>query len=672
VPLEEDWTKVLAYGERVRRITYEEANNNVSSSIFPIIEEYRPRTYILPHLHQLTWKAETPAGLDRAQIFLNPELQGLILEVGTKFPQLNSFLTDMCSRTNLTTFSFTSPTPLSGAFTELLLPQAALEKVTLAAPGALSPDVGRWLASLPKLKNLRLDLSGRSVIAVEGFFDDIGPRSGDSTPSSVGSTDSGVFSGEEADISFSEIRKSALRLTGDLGSKGSFAQMRHLHLTGEASNIAVFLRHLTARVTQLELVIEDPPDNGDWQDLSTTISERFGGSLQSLRITATGSSRFADLVRSTARAEPPSNHLPLQYLASLPQISRLEIDLPESVIFHDSDISHLASACPNLEVLRLCPIARYPVTSAPPKLTLEALAPLTNACRRLHTIALVINAQAGSAEVLRSLSNSSYALQRLHVGHSWVNDPLQVAILLSHLAPRLETLKWFHEKNRPGFVETNAQGWQKVSDDLPHLQKLRLWERSASASTEIAYAPPKFDKTVDATVKTVDQGVMFRPPTGECAIQVSPSLVSRMVEARPTSLSMAIDATPSVSEMGVFASPSRTDQSVGAAPSLVSTAVDASVLTGDKSTETAVGEKRTGMLPTYFVFPMVYGLLSLAYRIFVSYPLYFPLRIVSLLLGSLHARRKEVNLGTVGSEKHVSDSSSSSPSLDLDISPVRE
>jgi hypothetical protein len=248
---------VLRYSERVRQITYNEGASNVAPSIFQIFEEFRPRTYILPHLTELHWKAQTPAGLDRCALFLNPELRVVNLEIGSKFPQLNSFLADMSSRTKLTSFSFNSPTNLPEAFTELLLRQDMLEKVVLVAPGALSPGVGRWIGSLPRLKTLQLDLTGRSMIAVEGFFDELRSRSGDSTPSSVGSTDSGVFSGDELD--FSEIRKSALRLTGDLRPKSSFAQLRKLLLTGEASNIAVFVKHITSPLTQLELVIEDPP-----------------------------------------------------------------------------------------------------------------------------------------------------------------------------------------------------------------------------------------------------------------------------------------------------------------------------------------------------------------------------------------------------------------------------
>src|SRR5262249_18734115 len=151
-----------------------------------------------------------------------------------------------------------------------------------------------------------------------------------------------------------------------------------------------------------------------------------------------------DLVRSTARAEPPTSHLSLNYFTSLPRLVRLDIDLPESVVFHSSDIAHAATAFPNLEVLRLCPLARFPVNFGPPKINLTDLAPLLEKCRRLHTLAVVVNAHGSNEEFLSSPQYSSRSLVRLHVGHSWAGDPLQVAILLSHFAPFLETLKWFH------------------------------------------------------------------------------------------------------------------------------------------------------------------------------------------------------------------------------------
>ena len=592
-------------------------------------------------------------------MFLNPELQGLALEVGAKFPQLNSFLTDMASRTRLSSFSFISPTPLPDAFTELLLPQNQLQKIILVAPGALSPAVGKWVASLKHLRNLQLDLSGRSVIAVEGFFDDIYSQSGYSTPTSVGSTDSGVFSAEEID--FSEIRKSSLRLTGDLRSKGAFGELRLLHLTGETSNIAVFLKHMIGELTQLELVIEDPPDRADWQDLSNMISDRFRNSLKSLRISATGSSRFVDLVRSTARAEPPSTHLSLKHLTSLPHLVRLDIDLPESVVFYNSDIAHLATALPNLEILRLCSLARFPMNSGPPKLTLTDLAPLLGNCRRLHTLAVVVNANGGTADILGSHQHSSRSLLCLHVGHSWAGDPLQVAILLSHFAPYLETLKWFHEKARSGVVEANAQSWQNVSEFLPHLQSIRLVERRAY-SQNLHVPPPTSEKSIDATVTTIDRGIFAGPRTRDTAVQISPSLVSRMVDAKPQLFSASVDATPFIVDVGVHTFALSTDQEVDARPLTASTGVDTESIDTPASETEKIYEYAHMHFTNYLMLPSVFGLFSLACRVFVSYPLSIPMRIFSLPLSPFLTKKDEAQ--TYSEKPTLSDP------VTLDISPV--
>ncbi|TFK36896.1 hypothetical protein BDQ12DRAFT_608820 [Crucibulum laeve] len=656
-PREEDWNVIIRYSERIHRLTYDETSNNVAASIFPILEEHRPRTYILPRLEELTWKVETPAGLDRCALFLNPDLRVINLEIGTKFSQLNHFLADMSSRTKLTGFSFISPTSLPDAFTELLLRQDALEKVVLVAPGALSPGVGRWSASLPRLKQLQLDLTGRSMIAVEGFFDELRPRSGDSTPSSVGSTDSGVFSGEELD--FSDIRKSALRLTGDLSSKGSFTQLRRLHLTGDVSNIAVFVKHLECPLTQLDLVIEDPPDNADWQDLCGLMCERFGESLQSLRITATNSSKFMDLVRSTSRAEPASSRLSLEHLTSLSSLTRLDIDLPESVIFTAADIESLAKACPNLEIVRLCPLARFPQNLGPPKISLEDLAPLMRNCKYLHTLSIAFHAKQGTAEILKERSASSPSLLRLHVGHSWINEPLQVSVLLSHLTPRLETVKWFQEKNRPGFIEANANSWQMVSNTLPHLQLMRAIERSF-AQTPPVVRPETSEKAVDATVKTMERGVFAKVQMMDFGIQWSPSLIDRAVDAIPKTTTASIDATPQTRSAGIDATP-RT----------VSAAVDARVFTQSKSIETAppspvsILGHSTKKQSSVYVLPSIIGIFSLAYRLFIAYPLSIPSQILGMAMARLPNWK-----GVQGESYKREPSGSPSAALNGDVVPL--
>lgn len=636
--------------------------------------------YILPHLQQLIWRVDTAAGLQRCTIFLNPELQSLVLEISTRIPQLGDFLVQVCSTTQLSSFSFTSPTSLPDAFTDILRSHNTLERLVLVAPGALASGVGQWAASLPMLRDLELDLTGRSVIAVEGFFDDI-ITSGASTPSDA-SSDSGVFSGDEID--FTEIRKSSLRLTGDLRSGGVFTDLRQLTLTGEVANIAVFLKHITSSLTHLELVIEDPPDMADWQDLSGLICERFSRSLLSLRINATGSSRFNELVRSTSRGgDPPCRHLPLQHFTSLPCLLRLEIDLPESVLFHNSDLQAVAEACPNIETLRLCPMARFPASFGP-SLTLEGVAVLTQKCKRLQTLALVLDARADSAETINSLEVSSRSLLRLHVGHSVSNDPLQTTILLSHLAPYLETVKWFHEKNRPGYVEANATGWQKVSDWLPHMQGMRLMER-ARAIHLATKKPEMRDQCVDATVTriTVDKGLQVKPRVVQRSIQASPKLVDRATEAKPKLVSASIDATPSIVDTGVDATPTVSHKSIAVGPITVSTEVDATVSTESKAIsaiETLPYEAPgafNGYADPFYAFPSVVpavltGLLAFACRIFITYPLTIPMHMIDKSLSMLHAQQNGGDDSS--SEKHAlrpsPSSSSASELLDNDIPPV--
>jgi hypothetical protein len=634
LPREEDWKAIIKYSERIQRISYDETANNIAPSIFSILEDCRPTTYILPRLQELTWKVDTAAALERCTLFLHPGLQTINLDIGSKFQKISDFLADMSSRTKLKGFSFTSPTYLPDNFTELLARQDALEKIALVAPGALSSGIGRWVASLPHLKHLQLDLSGRSPIAIEGFFDELRPSSGDSTPSSIGSRDSGVFSGEELD--FTEIRKSALRLTGDLPSKGSFTTLKKLQLSGEVANIAVFLKHLdNAAITHLELVIEDPPDNADWQDLSELICERLAESLQVLRIAATPSSKFADLVRSTSRAEPPTGRLSLERLVGLTSLVRLDIDLPESVVFTPADIESVAEACPNLEVLRLCPLARFPPPHSP-KITLESLSPLMFNCRRLNTLAIVFNATPGNDKTLTSQQLSSKSMLRLHVGHSWAHDPLQTSILLSHLMPNLELLKWFQEKNRVGFVEGHAKTWQAVSETAPHLQLLRATERSFVSVPPPPPPPSKpetLEKSVDATVSTVSRGVLAEVRSSEAAIQASPILMSREVEAKPEHVEVSIDATPPILAVVTLPEPTMTP---------VSTAVQSSSNGVAHSHGTSTSRKPYANI---YWFTSLFSLFSFAYRCAIM-PVSFTSRILQLALTRLQIKSWQPESGS--------------------------
>ncbi|KAG6832518.1 hypothetical protein H0H92_000147 [Tricholoma furcatifolium] len=652
-PSKEDWDPVFKYSQRVRQITYNEASNNVAASIFTVLQDSRPQSPILPHLVELNWKAETPAGLARLFMFLTSGVRSVNLEVGTRMPQIESFLADMISRTKLTSFSFVSPTSLPDSFTDLLGRQASLDRLVLMAPGALSPGVGRWIASLPQLKTLKLDLTGRSMIAVEGFFDELRLRSGDSTPSSVVSTDSGVFSEEEVD--FSLIRKSVLRLTGDLTSKGSFTALRKLYLTGEVSNIAVFIKHIAVPLVQLELVIEDPPDRADWHDLSALICEKFGNSLQLLRVTASSSSR------STDQARTAYSRLSLEQFTYLPCLTRLEIDLPESIIFTETDVQCLVTACPSLEVLKLCPLARFSSGAGESRIDLNTISQLLSGCRRLHTVATVIDAKASNQDALASLQTSSKSLARLHVGHSRIEDSLQVAIFLSHIAPNLDTLKWFQEKNRPGFVEANARNWQGVMDLLPHLQGIRSQERRfAQDVTRVISQKITVDKSVDATVKTCNRGVYAAPQMRSDAIQVSAKLIEQIVQANPDYASAIIDATPSTVDTGIDAIPP------------VSLEIEDVNPPSDASKPVKLLFVPSTFLKTSLhhsiCLPSIVSLFSLVYKLLVFYPLSLPSRIFQTAASRIRWNHSDI-IGSQKQSPQVTPSTSTEPTnaVDLDI-----
>ena len=368
MPVDADWKDLLAYADRVRKITYEEGAHNVPTSIFPVFESRSPRQWLLPNLTHLVWRCDTPAGLDRGKIFLNTSLQSLTLEVGHKFSNLSDFLAVLSTRTRLSSFSLASLGSLPEDFSKIMIQQDLLEKVSIVAPGALDAKVGKWVSELAELRSLKLDLSGQSMSNVEGFFDEIAPGSGWSTPDSEGSRDSGVFS----ELDFTEIKKStAFSRTGGDTKRGACPQLRQLHLTGQTGNIVTFLKQLAGHIHTLELAIEDPPEDHDWQDLCAVICDKLSGSLKSLRILSAVPLKQMDLPRSPGRfQDPTARRLPLCYFTSLPRLAVFEIDLPESFVFENSDIAHLATICPVIEELKLCPQARWPPNLSPPSITL--------------------------------------------------------------------------------------------------------------------------------------------------------------------------------------------------------------------------------------------------------------------------------------------------------------
>ena len=567
--------------------------------------------------------------------------------------------------------------PLPDDLPRQLAPQTDLDRLTLMAPGALSPGLGRWVSSLDRLRSLQLDLTGRPSKAVDEFFRHVGASaSGLSTPSSARSRDSGVFSSE--DIDFSEIKKSMKKSKQRAPVEdrapiiGAFVALRSLQLTGEVPAVVAFLRRIASPLTQLELVIEDPFDKGDWRNLCVLLSQSFGDSLQSLKISASGASRFTDLVRSTtARAEAVSRRLSLEWLTSLPRLTRLDIDLPESVIIQNSDVAQLAEACPNLEILRLCPTARFPVSTGPPSLTLDGLAQLTARCRNLETLAVVVNGDAVDPQMYMHRIVSSRTLLKLHLGHSWVREPLTAALALSHLAPHADTLRWFHEKNRPGFIETHALGWQRVTEMLPHLQDVRLTERWISGRPELPEPRQMVNKAVDAMPVMCERIVQATPKMTSTATQSTPRTSEKAVSAWPRAKSTAVDATPAVNNQGVDAVPSAVEKSVAALPIMVSQEVDAVVemvsesvdaIPADFSETMYIDEseaeisspppKQTHYIPQIYVPTIVGSAISLAWKTMLFGPNFVTARMQDVWsMTPFHATKTRADLA----QFHVED-----------------
>ena len=108
----------------------------------------------------------------------------------------------------------------------------------------------------------------------------------------------------------------------------------------------------------------------------------------------------------------------------------------------------------------------------------------------------------------------------------------------------------------------NADGWHKVCEYLPHLQAIRLAEQRMSA-VEIVAPSQMSEKSVDATVLSIDTGVQALVETMECSVQFSPILVDQEISAVPGVNEMSVDARPTFSDVGVLAIPTLLEKSIG-------------------------------------------------------------------------------------------------------------
>lgn len=122
--------------------------------------------------------------------------------------------------------------------------------------------------------------------------------------------------------------------------------------------------------------------------------------------------------------------------------------LPKSINFIGYDIETFARACPNLQELKLGPLFRAdPCTIRASEVDSRAASTISTALSTDSlslSLSVPVNARKAGASVSDCQSNSSDTIRCLHADLSWINDLLHVYILLSHLTPYFDNLRWFH------------------------------------------------------------------------------------------------------------------------------------------------------------------------------------------------------------------------------------
>ncbi|VDB87511.1 unnamed protein product [Peniophora sp. CBMAI 1063] len=522
MPSQADWSRVLAYAPLVRSLTYDENARTAHPSLFPVLAA-SPGGPLLPRLRALTWRAESPAGVARAAPFLSSKhLHELALTLGPKaVAQLADLLgAPEASALHLATFDLVAaasvPTNVLEAFPDIF---AGLDSLSLSMPELLSPEMGIWIAHLPHLKTLELDLAGASINDVKRFFMDmpgLRPRSGRSSPTM--DSDSGIFSGEGVE----EEESTA--------GPGALPRVRTLKLRGAARAIAEFLKHLApGGLAKLQLSLADPPEPADWADVLELLGCCFGASLTSFVVGA------AQTVVETGRRAPRRLCLDALARVYLPALTSFCVDMNCAAVITDTDLYHLARACPALHRLYL------PLSPPRPRATLDGLAFLTARCPSLYSISISLDArQPPSDGVFFDLSASSRALRILDVGSSCAGDAIQSAVALSHLAPHLETLRY--AEACAGEDDTDEKAWSECARILPALQGVRLTERWIAMS----YMPEARDMC-EQWVETEEVEEVVRR-TLDYGVQVAPEVVEQevlVVEETPKRemVEVAIDAT---------------------------------------------------------------------------------------------------------------------------------
>jgi len=206
----------------------------------------------------------------------------------------------------------------------------------------------------------------------------------------------------------------------------------------------------------------------------------------------------------------------------------------------------------------------------------------------------------------------------------------------------------------------NADGWHKVCEFLPHLQAIRLAEKRMSA-VEIVAPPQMSEKSVDATVLSIDTGVQAFVETTECSVQFSPVLVDREISATPGVNEMSIDARPTFSEAGVSVIPTLLEKSIGS--SVVGRAVGSLTGAASRSLEAIIETVTPKETPADQAEPVPKA--SFPMRVVMAYVYYITLPIRFLMCSAKPVEDEKVltevdPLSNATSEKSPVEASSTS------------
>ncbi|KAH9834014.1 uncharacterized protein C8Q71DRAFT_859688 [Rhodofomes roseus] len=360
-----DWERFDFYAHRIRGLDVVTKTNNLktslaqalSANLFHWLVSARPSHRLLPNLTSLEWKAEGDSGYDdSAYMLVGPHLVKLTLDlhdpwemsdehssaVLLRYAQRCPDIRDMC---------FVAPRhgdPIQGG---VFAPFKMLTTLTLRSP--LTHDVLVDLSTLPKLADLEVDLTLTSDIEDEIIV-----------PGRV------AVSFSSPNLTFRRLVSLDLNMPVDVAntviSPYRFPQLEDISLKAHRATNAVTLEET------FELIREHCNHNG-----LEAIRIDGGEYAQDYEIGVHGQAITAASLTS---------------LCVFRHLRVLDICIEAHIVLNDNAVKEMAMSWPQLEVLSLVSMAKYPwATPSPPGTTLVGLAHLARYCPSLRRLTMDVD-----------------------------------------------------------------------------------------------------------------------------------------------------------------------------------------------------------------------------------------------------------------------------------------